>query len=177
MWSFGCIVAELFQKKPLFAGASDIEQLGIVTSALGEPPFFWAQDLPDYNKITFNTTDQPSGSTWLDNLEQAISSHLESSSSEERAAKEGTAESSCASHTVARGDTMSSNNASSSSGSNSIKPVLDLLQSVLKYTHRKTAQQLFANHRLFNEIRQAGIPTSRLIKCAIIKQMSGPNKK
>lgn len=184
MWSFGCIVAELFQKKPLFAGASDIEQLGIVTSALGEPPFFWAQDLPDYNKITFNTADQPPGSTWLDNLEQAISSRLESG--EER--RDATANSHSAvaradstghstSHSTShRTDSTSSNNAGSSSGS-SIKAILDLVHSVLKYTNRKTAQQLFTNHRLFAEIRQTGIPANRLIKCAIIKQMSGPNKK
>lgn len=185
MWSFGCIVAELFQRKPLFAGASDIEQLGMVTSALGEPPFFWAQELPDYNKITFNATDQTSGSTWLDSLEQNINGRLQESAAVKRMTTEANADSSngaiAQSAAIARGDLKTSLNSNissiSSSGSNTIKAVLDLVQSVLKYTQRKTAQQLFTSHRLFNEIRQASDPSSGLIRCAIIKQMSGPNKK
>ena len=175
MWSFGCIVAELYQRKPLFAGASDIEQLGIVTSALGEPPFFWAQELPDYNKITFNATDQTPGSTWMDNFEQTVASRLESGA--KKVATEGISDSDTSGQS-ARGDLKnSSTNSNSFTSSNSIKAVLDLVQSVLKYTQRKTAQQLFANHRLFNEIRRASDPSSGLVKCAIIKQMSGPNKK
>lgn len=136
MWSFGCIVAELYQNLPLFAGESDIEQLGIVTGALGEPPFFW-QDLPDFNKIIFNTNDQTS--LWLDNLEQSMNTRIDNKSS--------------------------------------IPKVLDLIQSVLKYTQRKTANQLFTTHRLFNEIRQTGIDNDKLVKPTIIKQLNGPNKK
>ena len=174
MWSFGCIVAELFQRRPLFAGASDIEQLGMVTSALGEPPFFWAQELPDYNKITFNAADQASGSSWLENLEQNISARLQESVAK-RVANEKNADSSVGGQSGPKGDSKTSN--STRSGSNSVEAVLELVQSVLKYTQRKTAQQLFTSHRLFNEIRQTSDPSSGLIKCAIIKQMSGPNKK
>ena len=37
MWAAGCIIAEMFQGKPLFPGRSDIEQLTLVHSALGTP--------------------------------------------------------------------------------------------------------------------------------------------
>ena len=145
LWSFGCIAAELFQQKPLFAGDSDIEQLGIVTAALGEPPFFWAQELPDYNKIIFNTNDQ-TNCTWLDNLEQNLNC-ITSLANENKEDREDSTK------------------------------IIDLIQSVIKYTQRKTAQQLFNNHKLFDEIRQEGVQTAKLIKCTTIKQMNGPNKK
>lgn len=145
MWSFGCIVAELFQSKPLFAGQSDIEQLGIVTSALGEPPFFWAQQLPDYNKIIFNQTADQTEGTWLDQLEQSL--------------------------------TKARNDRTNKESTDEVSRVINLIGSVIKYTQRKTAQQLFNNHRLFNEIRDTGIEKDKLIKCSMIKQMTGPKKR
>lgn len=157
IWSFGCIIAELFQKKPLFVGQSDIEQLGIVTGALGEPPFFWSK-LPDFNKIIFTTNDQTEGA-WLDNLEQNIKNHLDSNDKD-----------------ISK-DNEQINKDITSDSNLTLELVLDLIQSVLKYTQRKTAQQLFNNHQLFNEIRQTGIQTDQLIKCNKIIQMTGPHKK
>ena len=67
MWSVGCIIGELLQKWPLFKGSSDIEQLCLVVTQLGEPPVWWAEKLPDYNKITF-TKDNQKDNLWLDKL-------------------------------------------------------------------------------------------------------------
>lgn len=53
MWSLGCIIGEVQAKQPLFRGESDIEQLCLVVKRLGDPSESWAQDMPDYNKITF----------------------------------------------------------------------------------------------------------------------------
>ena len=38
MWSFGCILAELFTGKPLFAGENEIDQLMCIIEVLGLPP-------------------------------------------------------------------------------------------------------------------------------------------
>ena len=56
LWAVGCIFGELLNKSPLFAGESDIEQLYLVTRALGTPTEeTWPSlnELPDYNKIQF----------------------------------------------------------------------------------------------------------------------------
>ncbi len=56
LWAVGCIFGELLNKSPLFAGESDIEQLYLVTRALGTPnEETWPSltELPDYNKIQF----------------------------------------------------------------------------------------------------------------------------
>lgn len=57
IWSAGCIFAELLNGgEPLFPGESDIDQLGRVVRALGDPtPERWpgVDKLPDYNKILF----------------------------------------------------------------------------------------------------------------------------
>jgi cyclin-dependent kinase 7 len=37
MWAVGCILAELLQRKPLFPGESDLEQLGRIFKTLGTP--------------------------------------------------------------------------------------------------------------------------------------------
>ncbi|KAF5303645.1 hypothetical protein FQA39_LY09892 [Lamprigera yunnana] len=64
MWSIGCILAELYNKSPLFPGETDIEQLAIVLYSLGTPTEeTWPglHSLPDYNKITFSYS---SGLSW-----------------------------------------------------------------------------------------------------------------
>jgi len=38
MWSFGCILAELYTGKPLFPGESEMEQLQLIMQLLGAPP-------------------------------------------------------------------------------------------------------------------------------------------
>ncbi|KAI5643099.1 protein kinase domain-containing protein [Phthorimaea operculella] len=56
LWSVGCIIAEMVNKQPLFAGESDIEQLAIVLRHLGTPTEdSWPghHELPDFHKISF----------------------------------------------------------------------------------------------------------------------------
>ena len=55
-WAVGCVMAELLNGKPLFAGQSDLEQLGFITNLLGSPderrwPGF--SQLADFGQITF----------------------------------------------------------------------------------------------------------------------------
>jgi len=38
IWSIGCIMAELYNRKPLFEGKSDIDQLHKIFSVIGTPP-------------------------------------------------------------------------------------------------------------------------------------------
>jgi len=38
MWSFGCLAAEMFTRRPLFAGESEHDQLRLIAEALGSPP-------------------------------------------------------------------------------------------------------------------------------------------
>lgn len=59
VWSFGCVLAEMVARRPLFAGRSDIEQLALVHRSLGNPPNDWARRLPDYDKIAFFSTSSP----------------------------------------------------------------------------------------------------------------------
>ncbi len=37
VWSLGCIFAELFLRRPLFPGMSDIDQLSKIVSVMGRP--------------------------------------------------------------------------------------------------------------------------------------------
>eukprot|EP00884_Botryococcus_braunii_P006693 jgi/Botrbrau1/16024/Bobra.0268s0006.1 len=56
IWAAGCIFAEMLGMGPLFAGATDIEQLLRVVEVLGPPHLAtWPQlsSLPDYGKIAF----------------------------------------------------------------------------------------------------------------------------
>ena len=56
MWATGCVFAEMLRGVPLFAGATDIEQLALVVRTLGTPNLReWPEvrSLPDYNKIRF----------------------------------------------------------------------------------------------------------------------------
>lgn len=38
MWSFGCILAELFTGYPLFPGENEVDQLLAIMEVLGAPP-------------------------------------------------------------------------------------------------------------------------------------------
>ena len=53
MWSTGCIIAEIYLKRVLFAAQSDISQLSLIISRLGQPDPEWTGQFPDYRKITF----------------------------------------------------------------------------------------------------------------------------
>ncbi|KAF6770361.1 hypothetical protein AHF37_10395 [Paragonimus kellicotti] len=60
LWAIGCIFGELFNNSPIFPGENDIEQLWFVIRILGTPKedsWLELKDLPDYNKITFNTCE------------------------------------------------------------------------------------------------------------------------
>jgi len=41
IWSVGCIFAEMILRKPLFPGASDIDQLSKIVSIMGCPTVFF----------------------------------------------------------------------------------------------------------------------------------------
>jgi serine/threonine protein kinase len=56
IWSTGAVIAELFNLKPLFNGANDIDQIFRVFQVMGTPKVdMWPEvvDLPDYNKVRF----------------------------------------------------------------------------------------------------------------------------
>eukprot|EP00455_Lapot_gusevi_P053802 TRINITY_DN8481_c0_g1_i1.p1 TRINITY_DN8481_c0_g1~~TRINITY_DN8481_c0_g1_i1.p1 ORF type:complete len:328 (+),score=57.41 TRINITY_DN8481_c0_g1_i1:79-1062(+) len=56
LWAVGCIVAELLQHGPLFAGENDIDQLYRIFRLRGTPDqHHWpeASQLPDFHKISF----------------------------------------------------------------------------------------------------------------------------
>jgi len=75
LWSAGCIVAEIFLRRPLFASDSDIGQLFLVVSSLGPPPQEWAVNFPDYNKISFNVEHDELVSKsmeWKNNLSKSF---------------------------------------------------------------------------------------------------------
>lgn len=38
MWSFGCILAELYTGFPIFPGESESEQMAMIMELIGEPP-------------------------------------------------------------------------------------------------------------------------------------------
>ncbi|KAF7258023.1 hypothetical protein EG68_05956 [Paragonimus skrjabini miyazakii] len=60
LWAIGCIFGELFNNSPIFPGENDIEQLWFVIRIMGTPKedsWLELKDLPDYNKITFNTCE------------------------------------------------------------------------------------------------------------------------
>uniref|UniRef100_A0A182FAK0 Cyclin-dependent kinase 20 n=1 Tax=Anopheles albimanus TaxID=7167 RepID=A0A182FAK0_ANOAL len=66
LWASGVVFAEMLRGLPLFAGATDIEQLALVVRTLGTPnPKDWPEvrSLPDYNKIRFPSAR---GERWED---------------------------------------------------------------------------------------------------------------
>lgn len=64
LWSLGCILAELMKLEALFPGISDIDQISRIINVLGditEETFPGCSNLPDYNKISFNKVEKPTG--------------------------------------------------------------------------------------------------------------------
>ncbi|KAJ3339837.1 Cyclin-dependent kinase 20 [Gonapodya sp. JEL0774] len=64
LWSAGCVMAELLLGRPLFPGASDIDQLARIVGCLGWPregEEGWAElsSCPDYDKIAFAYSTRP----------------------------------------------------------------------------------------------------------------------
>ncbi|VDK17566.1 unnamed protein product [Anisakis simplex] len=60
LWSCGCILAELLNGAPLFAGRNDLEQIALVMAVLGSPnEQNWKgwSDLPDSRKIVFDSIE------------------------------------------------------------------------------------------------------------------------
>ena len=60
VWSFGCVVAELFRLGPLFQGSSDIHQLFLIQSALGPASVDrWPSitQCSDFGKVEFDISD------------------------------------------------------------------------------------------------------------------------
>ncbi|XP_052455591.1 cyclin-dependent kinase 6-like [Carassius gibelio] len=46
LWSVGCIFAEMFRRRPLFRGNSDVDQLGKIFDVVGVPsPEDWPQEV------------------------------------------------------------------------------------------------------------------------------------
>merc|ERR1711971_316412 len=49
IWSIGCVFAEIFLRKPLFSGGSELHQLTLIYELTGEPsedPYFWERPYP-----------------------------------------------------------------------------------------------------------------------------------
>lgn len=53
IWGAGCILAEMFMKKPLLPGDSDIHQLELVSRLCGTPSAAVFGELPDWPKTSF----------------------------------------------------------------------------------------------------------------------------
>ena len=58
MWSFGCILAELYTGYPLFPGENEVEQLACIMEILGLPPNLVLEQATRrrlfFGKIVFN---------------------------------------------------------------------------------------------------------------------------
>ncbi|KAF8518440.1 kinase-like domain-containing protein [Gautieria morchelliformis] len=53
IWSPGCIVAEMFEGKPLFPGKDRVKQFSIITELLGMPPENDIQTISSENMLRF----------------------------------------------------------------------------------------------------------------------------
>jgi dual specificity tyrosine-phosphorylation-regulated kinase 2/3/4 len=58
MWSFGCILAELFKGYPLFPGENEIEQLAYIMEIKGVPEDYLLE-LSSRRKLFFDSDNQP----------------------------------------------------------------------------------------------------------------------
>ncbi|KAL9936039.1 hypothetical protein V8E36_004881 [Tilletia maclaganii] len=58
MWGLGCILGEMYLKRPMFKGASEINQMQLITQAVGTPT---PSNYPDWNKLTGVRDADPSG--------------------------------------------------------------------------------------------------------------------
>jgi dual specificity tyrosine-phosphorylation-regulated kinase 2/3/4 len=58
MWSFGCILAELYTGFPLFPGENEMEQLAYIMEIKGVPPEF-ILEISSRKKLFFDTSNDP----------------------------------------------------------------------------------------------------------------------
>ena len=58
MWSFGCILAELYTGYPLFPGESEKEQLAYIMEVVGTPPKYML-DIASRKKLFFDPSNNP----------------------------------------------------------------------------------------------------------------------
>jgi dual specificity tyrosine-phosphorylation-regulated kinase 2/3/4 len=58
MWSFGCIVAELYSGFPLFPGENEVDQLSYIMEICGEPPAK-VLDLSSRRHLFFENDNKP----------------------------------------------------------------------------------------------------------------------
>jgi len=58
MWSFGCILAELYTGYPLFPGENEVEQMACVMEIFGKPPSELV-DISSRRKMFFESSGQP----------------------------------------------------------------------------------------------------------------------
>ncbi|KAG8327525.1 cyclin-dependent kinase 20-like [Homalodisca vitripennis] len=72
IWAVGCILAEMYNKSPLFPGESDIEQLALVIRGLGTPSWRGITSLPDYNKISFPPARPQPWDTLVPDVEPSV---------------------------------------------------------------------------------------------------------
>ena len=56
MWSFGCILAELYTGYPLFPGENEVEQLACIMEVMGIPPTP-VMDLATRKRLFFGEED------------------------------------------------------------------------------------------------------------------------
>lgn len=60
LWSAGCILAELFKKKPILDGRSDIQQINLIIDLIGSPR---VEDWPELKEckifVSYNLKNQP----------------------------------------------------------------------------------------------------------------------
>lgn len=58
MWSFGCILAELYTGFPLFPGENEMEQLAYIMEIKGVPPSY-ILDISTRKKLFFDSLGDP----------------------------------------------------------------------------------------------------------------------
>ncbi|XP_023580426.1 cyclin-dependent kinase 6 [Trichechus manatus latirostris] len=60
LWSVGCIFAEMFRRKPLFRGSSDVDQLGKILDVIGLPgEEDWPRDVALPRQAFHSKSPQP----------------------------------------------------------------------------------------------------------------------
>jgi dual specificity tyrosine-phosphorylation-regulated kinase 2/3/4 len=58
MWSFGCILAELYTGEPIFPGENEMDQLGLIMELKGVPEEYLL-DLASRRKLFFDADNNP----------------------------------------------------------------------------------------------------------------------
>ena len=59
MWSFGCILIELYTGIPIFPGESEMEQLALIMQVFGVPPLSVLQNAERKDKFFSPGTNEP----------------------------------------------------------------------------------------------------------------------